>query len=65
MQKEGTCCLKMCLNTERSRGIFVRENLKKIASLIKMRSTLKIPKCITKGILAIIIYVQTLSHTVR
>ena len=29
MQNRGTCCLKMCFNTERSKGIFVRENLKK------------------------------------
>ena len=28
---------------ERSKGNFVRENLKKIASLMKMRSTLKVP----------------------
>ena len=29
MQKRGTCCLKKCFNTERSKGNFVRENLKK------------------------------------
>ena len=28
MQSRGTCCLKKCFNTERSKGIFVRENLK-------------------------------------
>ena len=28
MQNEGTCCLKKCFNTERSKGNFVRENLK-------------------------------------
>ena len=28
--------------TEKSKGNFVRENLKKIASLMKMRSTLKV-----------------------
>ena len=39
----GTCCLKKCFNKERSKGNFVRENLKKIASLMKMRSTLKVP----------------------
>ena len=26
MQKRGACCLKMCYNMERSKGIFVREN---------------------------------------
>ena len=29
MQNRGTCCLKKYFNTERSKGIFVRENLKK------------------------------------
>ena len=29
MQNRGTCCLKKCLNTERSKGNFVHENLKK------------------------------------
>ena len=29
MQNKGTCCLKKCFNTERSKGNFVRENLKK------------------------------------
>ena len=43
MQNRGTCCLKTCFNTERSKRKFVRENLKKIASLMKMRSTLKVP----------------------
>ena len=43
MQNRGTCCLKRCFNTERSKGNFVRENLKKTASLMKMRSTLKVP----------------------
>ena len=28
MQNRGTCCLKTCFNTERSKGNFVRENLK-------------------------------------
>ena len=28
MQNRGTCCLKKCFNMERSKGIFVRENLK-------------------------------------
>ena len=28
MQNRGTCCLKKCFNTERSKGNFVRENLK-------------------------------------
>ena len=54
MQKRGTCCLKNCFNMERSKGIFVRKNLKKIASLMKMRSTLTVSQCITKGVLAII-----------
>ena len=36
------------------KGNFCARKSKKIASLIKMRSTLKIPKCITTGILAII-----------
>ena len=26
MQNRGTCCLKKCFNTERSKGNFVREN---------------------------------------
>ena len=29
MQNRGTCCLKKCFNTERSKGNIVRENLKK------------------------------------
>ena len=29
MQNRGICCLKKCFNTDRSKGIFVRENLKK------------------------------------
>ena len=29
MQNRGTCCLKKCFNTERSKGNFERENLKK------------------------------------
>ena len=29
VQNRGTCCLKKCFDTERSKGIFVRENLKK------------------------------------
>ena len=29
MQNRGICCLKKCFNTERSKGNFVRENLKK------------------------------------
>ena len=30
MQNRGTCCLKKkCFNKERSKGIFVRENIKK------------------------------------
>ena len=29
MQNRGTCCLKKCFNTERSKGNFLRENLKK------------------------------------
>ena len=29
MQNRETCCLKKYFNTERSKGIFVRENLKK------------------------------------
>ena len=28
MQNRETCCLKKCFNTERSKGNFVRENLK-------------------------------------
>ena len=28
MQNRGTCCLKKVINTERSKGNFVRENLK-------------------------------------
>ena len=31
----------------------MRENLKKIASLMKMGLTLNVPECITKGVLAI------------
>ena len=29
LQNRGACCLKKCFNRERSKGIFVRENLKK------------------------------------
>ena len=29
MQNRGTCCSKKCFHTERSKGIFVRENLEK------------------------------------
>ena len=29
MQNRGTCSLKKCFNMERSKGNFVRENLKK------------------------------------
>ena len=61
MQNRGTCCLKKCFNTERSKGNFVRENLKKIASLMKMRSTLKVPLSIIKCVLAII-YSNSFSH---
>ena len=61
MQNRGTCCLEKCFNTERSKGNFVRENLKKIASLMKMHSTLKVPKCIIKCVLAII-YSNSFSH---
>ena len=60
MQNRGTCCLKKCFNTERSKGN-VRKNLKKIASLMKMRSTLKMPKSIIKCVLAII-YSNSFSH---
>ena len=28
MQNRGTCCLTKCFNMERSKGNFVRENLK-------------------------------------
>ena len=54
MQTRETCCLKKCFNTERSKRIFVRENLKKIASLMKMQSTLNVPLYIIKCVLAII-----------
>ena len=43
MQKRGISCLKKCFTKERSKGIFVRENLQEIASLMKMRSTLNVP----------------------
>ena len=39
----------------------MRENLKKIASLMKMRSTLKVPQSIIKCVLAII-YSNSFSH---
>ena len=45
---------KKCFNMERSKGNFCVRKSKEIASLIKMRSTLEVPKCSTKGILAII-----------
>ena len=32
MQSRGTCCLKKCFNAERSKGNFVRENLKNIVN---------------------------------
>ena len=61
MQNRGTGCLKKCFNTERSKGNFERENLKKIASLMKMRSTLKVSCSIIKCVLAII-YSNSFSH---
>ena len=45
---------KKDFNAEKSKGIFCVQKSKEIALLIKMRSTLKVPNCITKGILAII-----------
>ena len=54
MQNRGTCCLKKCFNTKRSKGTFVRKKSKEIASLKKIRSTLKVPYCITKCVLVII-----------
>ena len=39
---------------EKIKGKFCAQKSKEIASLVKMRSTLKIPLCITKGVLAII-----------
>ena len=42
MQNIGTCCLKKCFNIKRSKGMFVRKTSKEIASLMKMRSTLKV-----------------------
>ena len=35
MQNRGTCCFNKCFNTEKSNGIFVRENLKKQHRLSK------------------------------
>ena len=61
MQNRGTFCLKKCFNTERSKGNFVRENLKKIALLMKMCSTLKVPLSTIKCVLAII-YSNSFSH---
>ena len=61
MQNRGTCCLKKCFNTERSKGNFVREKPKKIASLMKMHSALKVPYSIIKCVLAII-YSNSFSH---
>ena len=61
MRNRGACCLKKCFTEERSKGIFVRENKKKIASLMKMRSTLKVPESIIKCVLAII-YSNSFSH---
>ena len=46
---------------ERSKGNFVRGKSKEIASLMKMRSTLKAPYSITKCVLAII-YSNSFSH---
>ena len=39
----GHAVEKNCFNMERSKGIFVREKPKEIASLMKTRSTLKVP----------------------
>ena len=61
MQNGGICCSKKCFTKERSKGNFVRENLKKIASLMKMRPTLKVPQSIIKCVLAII-YSNSFSH---
>ena len=38
MQNRGTCCLKMCFNTERSKGNFVRENLKNSEGALKFNN---------------------------
>ena len=49
---EGHAVYKKYFNIERSKGIFVRKNLKSIVK--KMCSALKVPQCITKGVVAII-----------
>ena len=60
MQNRETCCLEKCLiwNDQRE---FCARKFKEIASLKKMRSTLKVPQCITKCVLAII-YSNSFSH---
>ena len=42
------------LSYEKIKGNFCARKSKEIASLIKMRLTLKVPLCISKGVLAII-----------
>ena len=59
MQKV-TCCLKSVLIRKDQRDFCARKS-KEIALLMKMRSTLKVPWCITKCVLAII-YSNSFSH---
>ena len=64
MQNRGTCCLKKCFNTERSKGNFVRENLKKNSivneNALDSEGALKY-KVKVKCVLAII-YSNSFSH---
>ena len=53
MQTRGTCCLESIL-IWKDQGEFCAQKSKEITSLMKMRSTLKAPYCITKCVVAII-----------
>ena len=45
---------KQVFEYEKIKGNFFTQKSKEIASSMKMRSTLKVPECIAKGVLAII-----------
>ena len=60
MQNRGTCCLKKYFNTERSKGNFVRENLKNSIvneNMLNSEGALKYIKCVLA-----IIYSNSFSH---
>ena len=55
MQNRGTCCLKKSVLISKDQRDFCARKSKEIVNeKMKMRSTLKVPECITKWVLAII-----------